>query len=387
MKKEILIVIGSLDVGGTERHLAALLPRLVAAGRSVRIITLVKKGVLAADLEKQGVPVVCMLSDQNTKRLQRLPNPLKRLTRLFLCVSRLALLLRKEKNTIVHFFLPEAYVVGMLATLLAGFPGPRVMSRRSLNYYQHKRPFIGWLEKKLHTKTTYILGNSAAILNQLKEEEQVPAEKLALIYNGIDFSSFVNLTPSEITRKNLNIKPGALVMVIVANLIPYKGHVDLLAALGIIQDKLPPDWQLISVGRDDGIGPSLQEQAKALGLMNHLLWLGSRKDIPDILGCANIGLLVSHEEGFSNAILEGMAASLPMIVTRVGGNPEAVIDNMTGLVVEPKNPSAIANAILTLVNSPQQAAEYGRQGYLRVHNHFSLDASVKAYEQFYERLD
>ena len=138
----------------------------------------------------------------------------------------------------------------------------------------------------------------------------------------------------------MGIGPQALTLVMVGNLIAYKGHGDLLVALGQAAPQLPPDWRLLIVGRDEGIASALQAQSVALGIDRNVLFLDTRNDVPDILNACDIGVLCSHQEGFSNAVLEGMAASLPMIVTDVGGNAEAVLDGECGIVVPAERSAA-----------------------------------------------
>jgi glycosyltransferase involved in cell wall biosynthesis len=392
VKKKLLVIIGSLEVGGTERHLVSFLPKLYQYGWTIEVLTLAKKGMLAPNLEKCGVIVTSLLTPGHFKWIEKLPRLLGRLLRISLCVSRLTLKLKKEKGkeSLLHFYLPESYVLGMFAASLARFSGQKIMSRRSLNDYQSRRPGIAWCEKKLHTKTSLILGNSKAILTQLKEQEGVPEERLRLIYNGVDMESFPsNVSRNKIreeTRQCFGVPKNAFVMVKVANLIPYKGHKDLLNALNIIQNKLPQSWRLLCIGRDDGIGQALKQQAEQFGLKEHVLWLGSRQDVPNLLVSADVGILCSHEEGFSNAILEGMAAGLPMVVTDVGGNKEAVINEQTGYVVPAKDMNALSGAILQCANHLDQAIVFGQRGRLRIVEHFSLEACVNAYVRCYEAL-
>jgi glycosyltransferase involved in cell wall biosynthesis len=143
---------------------------------------------------------------------------------------------------------------------------------------------------------------------------------------------------------------------------------------------------LLIVGRDDGIQRDLQMQISAAGLLGHIRFLGARYDVPALYVASDIGLLVSHQEGFSNAILEGMAAALPMIVTDVGGNAEAVGDGETGLVVPAQNPAQLAAAIVRLANDPQSRAAFGEAGRLRVHERFSFAGCVDRYDRLYRGL-
>lgn len=387
MSTELTILIGSLNVGGAESHLVALLPNLAKRGWKISVLVPYERGALAPLLESQGIPVIPILSDKQSAFTQILPNFARRPFRIALCVFHLINYLRRSPPLILHFFLPEAYLFGMLAALLARYRGHTVMSRRSLNNYQKRRPILALCETefRLHTKTSAILANSRAITHQL-QAEGVPQDHVTLIYNGINLTPFKNAAPRAHTRKHLNVSDNAWVLILTANLIPYKGHKDLLTALNLIKNELPENWYLWCAGRDDGIGPSLQTMAEHLGLSNHILWLGSRSDIPDLFSAADIGLLCSHEEGFSNAILEGMAAGLPMVVTDVGGNGEAVIEGETGYVVPTRNPEALGKALLKLLHYPEQAKAFGSGGKQRVETHFSLERCVDAYDAFYHQL-
>ena len=102
--------------------------------------------------------------------------------------------------------------------------------------------------------------------------------------------------------------------------------------------------------------------------------------MPDRLSASDICLLYSHEKGFSNAVIEGMWAGLPMIVTNVGGNAEGVIDGETGLVVPPRDPLAFADAIVRRASDPQLRRKYGERARRRMERNFTLSGCVAAYE-------
>jgi glycosyltransferase involved in cell wall biosynthesis len=108
--------------------------------------------------------------------------------------------------------------------------------------------------------------------------------------------------------------------------------------------------------------------------------------VANLLGASDVGLLCSHQEGFSIAILEAMAAGLPMIVTDVGGNAEAVLDGVTGLVAPPHDPQALATSIVRLARDPKLRQRYGSAGRERVKLQFSLEACIAKYEALYGGL-
>lgn len=370
-ERNILYVIGSLELGGAERHLALIAPRLKVRGWEPVIYCLTARGSQADQVERTGVKVVGPCWE-----IGKGQTAAGKLFRLLASSIRLFVLLLSQRPRIVHFFLPAAYITGAPIAIAARVP-IRVMSRRSLNRYQSNHPILRRVERLLHRHMQILLGNSKAVVDELRDEVTGTMTPVELIYNGVDISNLPSPSRRDASR---------LTLIIVANLIHYKGHADLFQALAIVRDKLPASWEILCVGRDDGLGAMLRELAHDLGLDSHFRLLGSRTDIPLLLASADIGILCSHEEGFSNAILEGMAAELPMVVTDVGGNAEAVADKETGFVVPAQDPAALGTAILNLASNRELRAQMGRAARSRVEAHFSLDRCVQRYDDIYRDL-
>ena len=364
-------MIGSLDISGTERHLATIAPRLKERGWQPVIYCLAARGAQAQDAEKAGVTVIAP-----TWEIKASQTSFGKFVRTLLSAAKLFTILVRRRPQIVHFFLPAAYLIGAPLAIASRRPF-RIMSRRSLNLYQQKYRNLRFFEHQLHRKMHALVGNSEAVTKELRHE--AGNAPVALIYNGVDISKYTPLPSRE-------RKPDTLRLIIVANLIPYKGHADLFRALSLISHSLPSSWELLCVGRDDGIGAALAEEAKRLQIDGHIRILGSRTDIPELLASADIGILCSHQEGFSNAVLEGMAAGLPMVVTDVGGNAEAVLDRTTGFVVPAHDPNSLGKAILSLAFDPQMRAQMSKAGRLRAEKHFSLDRCIDDYDALYRRL-
>ncbi len=375
---KICFVIGSLDMGGAEHHLVQILPRLKALGWEPTVYCLSREGTQAPQLRTAGIAV-----HSGNQRHKKSSIPGARGLGLLRAAVGLFRLLAQERPEIVHFFLPAAYLIGGLISLTCRVP-IRIMSRRSLSLYKRHRP-IAFLEPLLHRRMTAILGNSRAVIHELVEEG-CPPDRLGLIYNGV--APVSPLTPGE--KKTLIAALGLqnceFTTVIVANLLSYKGHSDLLRAFHLISAKLPKPWALLLVGRDDGEGPQLREEASRLSIKGKVHFLGARSDVRALMQIADVGVLSSHQEGFSNAILEGMASGLPMVVTDVGGNPEAVIDGSTGFVVPSRNPTALADALLKLAMSKDMRVTQGARARTRAESEFSLDHCVRSYDQLYRGL-
>ncbi len=384
---QVLYVVNTLEIGGTEGQLANVVQQLDRARWAPSVYTLSRPGPLAVSLTERDIPVY---SAQLPKILVQSGFPTG-IVRLSLIYLQLLWHLIRHKPRIVHFYLPASYMVGMAATYAAHvltlfsrrLPA-RVMSRRSLNFYQRKRPFVGLIERQLHTHCSAVVGNSKAVIADLRSEG-APSERLHLIYNGIEIPN-----PQAEARQNmratLQLGEDALVVTMVANLLPYKGHADLLEAFAKARREVSVPMNLCLVGRDGGIGTALRAKAEQLAAAPDVRWLGERSDVPAILAVSDIGVLSSHEEGFSNAVLEGMAAGLPMVVTRVGGNSEAVVDEETGLIVEPQDSDEMARALVRLASDSALRARLGEAGRERVKSNFGMKRCIEEIERLYASI-
>jgi glycosyltransferase involved in cell wall biosynthesis len=377
-ERRILIVAEALGYGGTESHLVAVLPRLAEADLDISVFCLADRGPRASELEQAGVRVLTGSRVAN-RREKRLLYPLQA----GLDCSALYNFARQWRPHIAHFFLPGPYLLGAPVAMAARVP-IKVMSRRRLAHYQRNWMGARRLERLLHSRMTAIVGNCRAILRELKQEGVAEA-KLRLIYNGIEASTVTHAKGEA--RAALGLDAAALTGIVVANLIPYKGHRDLIEALALAAPKLPPPWQMLCVGAGYDLEPELEALAAARGIGANVRFLGQRFDVERLLDAADFGVLPSRaNEGFSNAILESMRAGLPMIVTDIGGNAEAVIDGETGFVVPPAEPAALAAALLRLAQDPALRRKLGEAGRERLATHFTLTECVAQYRALYDEL-
>ena len=377
----ILYVISTLDLGGAERHLAYIAPQMLRHGFRPVVFSLNGRGALAADLEQAGVTVRTHWAES---QISRLPRSLRLLLRLPLASFALLALIIRLRPQAIHMFLPAAYLLGGLASMIGCVP-VRIMSRRSRNHYQRKHPVAARLEHALHRQMSALLGNSRRVVDDLIEEGG-DERKICLLYNGIPLPAATAPEDRRASRVALGIEPDVLVMTITANLFAYKGHADLLDALIAAQGTLGSKWVLLCAGGDRGILSELRQRAETGGIASHVRWLGSRRDIKELLAATDIGILCSHEEGFSNAILEYMGAGLPTVVTDVGGNAEAVIDGVCGFVVPPRDVTRLANALVQLSSDPTRRVAMGVAARQRMERHFTLDVCIDKYVCLYDAL-
>lgn len=377
-KKPLTFIINTLEVGGCERHLATVLPYLTSEWEVSVIIWGPNKGFFAPFLESKGITVIPLLKSSGWSH----SFPLKPWISLIVRIFALKRYLKAKDPGILHFFLPPAYMVGILAARLARPNVPLIMARRSLNYYQ-RWPW-SWIERYWHQFLFCATGNSQKVLSQLQEEGIAP-EKLRLIYNGIAVKDFYQPHLRLPTRQALGFSDQDIVLINLANLMPYKGHEDFLEALAHLDPRLP--WRVLCVGRDEGQGQALMKKSQLLGLSQRIQWLGLRHDIPALLAASDLSVLCSHEEGFSNTILESMAAGLPIVATNVGGNSEAIIHEETGCLVPAHDPVSLARALEELIRAPQKRHQWGQAGHNRAEHVFSLEACIKEYKALYKEVE
>jgi glycosyltransferase involved in cell wall biosynthesis len=376
-RRRLLVATESLGIGGTESHLARVLVPLATQGWDTTIFCLSGLGPHADRLEAAGIRVVAAPWAANPGT-----RPSRNPAQLALAGNRLFWLMRRLRPQIAHFYLPGPYLVGAPSAIAAGTP-IKIMSRRSLSHYRQRRPLLARIESKLHRHMDAVIGNSRAVVEELAAED-LPRGKLKLIYNGVETESA--RPEREEARQTLGIEPSALVGVIVANLIAYKGHEDAIEGLARVAPQLPSGWRLLCAGRDEGLRAKLEALANARGVGANIQFMGERDDVPRLLAAADFAVLSSWEEGFSNVILEAMSAELPMVVTRVGGNPEAVLHERTGFVVPPRDPSALGEAVLRLARDPGLRERFGRAGRARVEQEFSVERCVALHQALYEEL-
>lgn len=378
-QQKVLVIIGSLDVGGTEKHLTRVLPALNTDSRQIRVVCFRKGGALAEVLRSKGVEVKCPdFSKQSYGRLK-----FSRVTTVILAIGFLAREFLSYKPDVAHYFLPEAYILGGLLSTVLGTPY-RVMSRRSRNFYQQRSP-ITRIERLLHGRMDRILTNSTANLTDLKSEG-VSEDRLILCYNGIDSTEYDVVASQREMPSWLPIENGDIVVTCVANLIPYKGHADIISALKILENNRMIGGgrrvKILFVGRDSGIQQELESKAIRAGVRDQLVFLGSRADVGEILAVSDIGILASHEEGMSNALLEYMCFSLPIVATDVGGNRETLGD--AGRLVPAASPDLMASALAELCNDTSLARSSGERARHRVEDQFPLCQTIKIYSELYD---
>jgi glycosyltransferase involved in cell wall biosynthesis len=352
---------GGWGIGGTPRHLFNVLGHLDRR--------LFAPSLYCLDAQRPG-PTLQPVRDLGVEIIDgRLRGSLHG-TALAAAVVRMAGEMRRRATPIVHNYLFDANLVGTLAAHLARVP-VTLTSRRSLDRYGkwHHR-IAARLSNRLATRVTV---PAEAIRRHLHAEEQCPLGKIVVIPNGVDLA-----------RVPLGPAADGTVVGALGRLEPRKGHADLLAAWPLVLDRFP-DVRLILVG-DGPARSSLEHQAQGLGIAGRVDMRGAVPEGARVLSEISVFVLPSHVEGMSNALLEAMAAGRPVVATDVGGNREVVVPGETGLLVPPRDPAAMAEAILVLVNDPERARAMGAAGQVRVREHFTVEQMIVRHQALYAGL-
>jgi len=229
-----------------------------------------------------------------------------------------------------------------------------------------------------------IVAVSKDIQDLLRGELKLSPQKVKLIYNGIDTRKFEYKKDLEGVRKELNLSKGELVLGNVGNLREVKDHHTLILSFNRISF-LFPQVKLLIIGEGE-LKSSLVKLCEELGLENKVLFLGHRKDVPSLLDLMDVFILSSRLEGCSISILEAMASEKPVVATRVGGNPELVLEGKTGLLVPSAEPEKLAQKIILLIKDEKLRRKMGREGKKRVREKFSLERMIKNYEELYSLI-
>ena len=364
MPAKVMLVAIGLGVGGTETHILELASRLDRSRFTVTVCALKPGGTMAQELEKRGVRV---LSLDGTGKLDA-----RVMVRLFK-------LLRSEQPDIVQAFLFWANVAARACgRILRAFP--------VISSYHDEVVSEGWLVRVVDrltlTWTDRIVCCSGAVGRSVVSRIGGKIEHCTIIPFGVDIEQFE--ATAAATRRELGLRDNQKVIGTVCRLVePKKGLRFLLQAMAVLARKYgQPPCQLLIVGD----GPSRHELEllrEQLDLSSWVVFAGSRRDIPRVLHALDVFVLPSLYEGFGIALLEAMAAGKPVIATAVGGIPEFVLSGETGLLVEPGNVQALADAIDRLLSHPQQARIMGAKGRIRVGESYHISTVVRQHEQVY----
>jgi glycosyltransferase involved in cell wall biosynthesis len=309
-------------------------------------------------------------------------HPLKDCRALFI----LNKLFRSRDYDIVHTHSSKGGFLGRLAAWLAQVP---VIVHTvhgvpcEMNGDLKSRLYVG-MERVVGGVTDCLICVGKDLCREVAEWRIVPKEKLVTIYSGIDFSSYVMQRPALAVKRELGVEGAWPIIGCVGRLSQQKAQNYLVEATALLKDKYPK-IRLLLVG-EGGLRAILEKRIQALGLATHVLLLGQRDDIADLLHIFDIYAMSSRWEGVGRALTEAMHCSRPIAATAVNGVRELIVHEETGLCVPPHDPAALAAAIDRLASDLQLARRLGSNAQRKARDLMDGEEMIMAIEELYGRL-
>jgi glycosyltransferase involved in cell wall biosynthesis len=289
---------------------------------------------------------------------------------------RLYRLLRRKRPTILHTWMFHANIPGRVLGRLAGVPiiisGERTMGMESRWRY--------WLNRLTAPTTDRVTCVSQQVADFVVSHVGIPQDKVVVIPNGVEVPDVERSPGGRGARTKLGLPIDQVMVGTVARLDPVKRLDMLFQALRSL-----PDVYAVIVG-DGPERARLMALSDRIELTGRIHFPGQQRDVWPWLAAMDVFALSSDWEGMSNALLEAMAVGLPVVATAVGGTPDVVVDGVTGLLVPPRDPSALAKALATLVRDPDLRRKMGQAGRERVLQHFSVERMVERTQNLYDQL-
>ena len=365
----VLHLVNRFWIGGAERQFVERLRRN-PKGFSVLVGCLELSGPLLPQIRALGhepwvFPVNGSLLQANTAKQ----------------IALMAALIRDHGVRIVH---ATDYYTNLLALGAGKLTGAKVIVSR-LDLGHLRAGFGRWhreAEKWNARNADLVVANADAVREVCIREEGCDPDRVVVVRNGLDTAHFDALARQPL-QAPLPIEDGDLPVAVIGNLWRVKGHRTLVEAAAEIAARIPRVKFLCA-----GEGPereALEKRIAELGLEKTVHLLGHRLDIPAILARSRAACLCSSAEGLSNALMEAMASSLPIVATSVGGNPELVRPGENGLLVPFGDARALSTALVQLLSDPAAAAEMGRRGRLRIESELTLEKMAEGHGALYRR--
>lgn len=365
----VVYLIDGLGRGGAQRHLLALLRNIDRTRVEPSVWCLEKAGDLVPEFEALGIPV------------EDLGFPGESIVgaRALLSLLPLSRRLGRLRPDILHTYLFSPNLYGTLLAALAR-TGVLISSRRDMAWWESRRHLLATRVTNLFADR--VVAVSERVRSHSITREGLPPDRVVAIQNGIELEAFDRARSGAVPWSR---PPGVgPVLAMTAGLRPVKGHEYLFGAVARLASRVP-DLRCLLLGDGPRRG-ELEEIARRLGIADRTVFLGWQANVAPLLGQIDLFVLSSVSEGQSNAILEAMAASRPVVATDVGGNPETVEDGVTGLLVPPRDPERLAEAIEAVLLDPARARSMGESGRARVESLFSARTMARRFEALYASL-
>jgi len=359
--------------GGSERFLRNLAARLPADRYDITVVQLSEPTHAWPDsgadcgighVRMHSLPTYAAYGLHGLRALGRLRKLCKR-ERFHIVQS------QHEKSDLFNAFLPRE----------AG--SVHISNRRDMGF--NKSPRLRWFFRFLNHRYHCVVAPAQPILSGLVRDERLALDRMMWIPNGVDTARFrPDARNRAEQRETLGLREDQVAFGCVARLTEVKRHCDLIDAFARLRTRVPA-VRLFFIG-DGPLRETLERQIAAAGVGDIVTLLGDRPEVEHLLPALDVATLVSSTEGMSNAILEAMACGLPMVASSVGGNLQLVQDDVTGLLVPPRQPELLAQALARMATSPELRQRMGHAARARIEREFSLDSMVRSFDRLYGRM-
>jgi glycosyltransferase involved in cell wall biosynthesis len=358
-----------MNVGGTEMNALRTAEQLVLRGYRLTVVTLRGEGPLAERYARLGIPV------------ERFPIQSLYAPATVRQAFRLAGFLRRHGVSIVHCHDQYSNFFSVLSARLAGVPAI-IASKRWLHSPLRYRIANGIG----YRAASRVLANSEGVAHSLLRDDYLAPSRTVVVPNFVDERAF-DPPPVETVREwrtSLALEDGALVVGIIASLLPIKDHATLFRSVA----RLAPRWptlRLVVVGDGTERG-TLERLAGELGIAGQVRFAGHQPNVPSLHHLFDVSVLTSVSEGFPNSLVEAMAAGRPIVATNVGGVPDAVRDGENGLLVPPRDPAALTGALETMLGDRALRERMGAVGARRARAEYHATVVVGSLTRLYDQL-
>ena len=289
-------------------------------------------------------------------------------------------LVRQQSVSLIHAHEFRANAFGALVAKLCGIP--LIATVHGKNYYpDHAKRRVAY---RWTSHVAHMVAVSHDLRRFLEVRVGIARKRIAVVHNGVDLVEPASFDQIQQLRGELEISTNEFVIGIVGSLYPVKGHACLFRALKTVLAQRPRTRLLVIGG--GGLDHTLERTARELGIEQAVSFLGFRDDVPRLLPLLDLFVLPSLSEGLSIAVLEAMSAGVPVIASRVGGNPEIVLDRETGYLIPPESPAELASSILELIGDRYRANLMGKRGRERVAREFTTERMLGRYQDLYDSL-
>lgn len=364
-KIKVFHLITSLEVGGAQNGLLLGLPRF-DNDRYEHVLCSVMAEMQMADLFTDAGVQVMSLGLKSKYDL--------------MVAYRLRAALKNFRPDILHTYLLHANVLGRIVGRLSGVD-TIIGSERTVGLTKGMRRVATMLTNPL---TDAVEVNAKTVGASAMEDLGVPAEKIEVVRSGFDFSSYAGLSRRNELRSELGIGDDVHLVLSAARFRPSKGVEYAIRAFAAANEERPKS-HLVIAGEGEQFD-YLVKLSQNLGASESITFLGRRNDIPDLLAASDSMLLASLNEGLPRISIEAMAAGKPVIATDVGGTSEVVINNETGILVQPKDIEAVTSGIIGLIDSAELCTRLGETGRRHVQHNYSVDNYVARLDSLYRQL-